>query len=114
MPHLALINSPLHPTAPSGPADLIIPSIIGVAAAIYGVWMIIHPDRYLKRLEHRLNVLADNPYRFDPVRLESKRRALMNYVYANEPIKKIRRTGFYFVVGVVVFELLIWLSFFYL
>jgi len=114
MPHLALMNSPLHPTTASGPAVLIIPSIAGVAAAIYGLWMIIYPDRFLKWLEHRLNVLADNPYRFDPVRLESKRRALMNYVYANKPIKKIRRTGIYFIGGAVVFELVIWLSFFHL
>ena len=111
MHYLALLNSPAHSAAPSGPAGLFIPSIAGLAAAVYGLWMITKPDKFLRWLEHRLQVLADNPYRFDPVRLENKRRALMNYVYSTEPIRKIRRTGIKFIIGAVIFELLIWLSF---
>jgi len=109
MYHFALLNSPLHSTTASGPADLLIPSIAGLGAVAYGLWMLIHPDRCIKWFEDRLNVLGDNPYHYDPVRLQSKRTALMKYVYAKDPIKKIRWTGICFICGAVLFELIIWL-----
>ena len=113
---LALLNltSPLHPAAGGDPVGLFIPSIAGLIAFLYGLWMVIHPNKFLQWFERRLYTLGDNPYRYDPVRLQNKRNALMSYINAKDPLKKIRSKGIYFIVGAVLFELVIWLSYLFL
>jgi len=66
--------------------------------------MVYFPERCLERLQHRLDTLETNPYRYDPVRLRSKRQNLMDYVYADNPIKKIRSLGYRYILFVVIFE----------